>query len=176
MRPPVDAGRIRRFFEEAGRVADRETRIYLTGGATAVLLGWRASTIDLDLKIIPEADALLRALPGIKENLRINVELASPDLFIPELPGWADRSSFVAREGKVSFYHYDFYAQALAKLERGHTQDLADVGEMRRRGLIEASRLRTLFDAIEPELFRYPALDSASFRRAVEHFLTTVGD
>ncbi|HSB35701.1 MAG TPA: DUF6036 family nucleotidyltransferase [Thermoanaerobaculia bacterium] len=175
MRPPVDEERIRRFFEEAGRAADRETRVYLTGGATAVLQGWRASTIDLDLKIIPEADALLRALPGIKESLRINVELASPDLFIPELPGWADRSSFVAREGKVSFYHYDFYAQALAKLERGHTQDLADVGEMWRRGLIEASRLRTLFDAIEPDLFRYPALDAASFRRAVEAFLTTVG-
>lgn len=174
MRPPVDAGRIRRFFEEAGRVADREMRVYVTGGATAVLHGWRTSTIDIDLKIVPEADALLRALPGIKENLRINVELASPDNFIPELPGWADRSSFVAREGKVSFYHYDYYAQALAKLERGHAQDLADVGEMSRRGLIEASRLRELFAAIEQQLYRYPALDPVSFRRAVEEFLESL--
>jgi hypothetical protein len=174
MRPPVDAGRIRRFFEEAGRAADRETRIYLTGGATAVLHGWRVSTIDLDLKIVPETDALLRALPGIKESLRINVELASPDHFIPELPGWAGRCSFVAREGKVSFYHNDYYSQALAKLERGHAQDLADVGEMSRRGLIEASRLRELFDAIEPQLYRYPALDAASFRRALEEFLKTI--
>jgi hypothetical protein len=83
-------------------------------------------------------------------------------------------SSFVAREGKVSFYHYDYYAQALAKLERGHAQDLADVGEMSRRGLIEASRLRELFDAIEPQLYRYPALDAASFRRALEEFLKTI--
>jgi len=175
MRPPVDAGRIRRFFEEAGRAADRETRVYLTGGATAVLHGWRTSTIDLDLKIVPEADALLRALPEIKESLRINIELASPDQFIPELPGWAERSSFVAREGKVSFYHYDYYAQALAKLERGHAQDLADVREMAGRGLIEANRLRDLFELIEPQLYRYPALNAASFRRAVEDFLHTVG-
>jgi hypothetical protein len=175
MRPPVDAGRIRRFFEEAGRAADRETRVYLTGGATAVLHGWRSSTIDLDLKIVPEADALLRALPEIKESLRINIELASPDHFIPELPGWAERSSFVAREGKVSFYHYDYYAQALAKLERGHAQDLADVREMAGRGLIEANRLRDLFELIEPQLYRYPALNAASFRRAVEDFLHTVG-
>jgi hypothetical protein len=35
---------------------DGDTRIYFTGGATAVLYGWRASTIDVDLKIVPDRD------------------------------------------------------------------------------------------------------------------------
>jgi len=59
------------------------------------------------------------------------------DHFIPELPGWQDRSPFIERKGTVSFHHYDFYAQALAKIERGHAQDEADVDEMMRRGAVD---------------------------------------
>jgi len=73
----------------------------------------------------------------LKESLEINVELASPADFIPELPGWEERCMFVCRESRLSFYHYDFYAQALAKIERGHTQDLVDVQEMIRRHLVD---------------------------------------
>lgn len=74
------------------REAVSEGRIYVTGGATAVLHGWRESTLDVDLKIIPHHDRLLRAIPELKESLHINVELASPDDFIPPLPGWEDHS------------------------------------------------------------------------------------
>ena len=142
-----------------------------TGGAPAVLIGWRPTTIDVDLKIVPERDELLRAIPRLKESLQINVELASPDAFIPPLPGWEDRSPVALHEGRVSFHHYDFYAQALAKIERSHRQDLDDAQEMVRRGLVEAGQLRAYYDAIEPQLYRYPALDAATFRRAVEDFL-----
>ena len=38
-------------------------------------------------------------------------------------------------------------------------------------GLVEKPQLRSLFDAIEPDLYRYPAIDPASFRRAVEAFI-----
>jgi hypothetical protein len=34
-------------------------RVFLAGGASAVLLGWRSSTIDVDLKIIPDSDEIL---------------------------------------------------------------------------------------------------------------------
>jgi hypothetical protein len=37
----------------------------------------------------------------------------------------------------LSFFHYDLYAQALAKIERGHALDVTDVEEMFRRALIE---------------------------------------
>ena len=56
----------------------------------------------------------------------MNVELASPDDFIPEVPGWQERSRFIQQEGKLTFFHYDFYAQALAKIERRHTIDEED--------------------------------------------------
>jgi hypothetical protein len=36
----------------------------------------------------------------------------------------------------LAFHHYDFHAQALAKVERGHSQDVADVREMLVRGLV----------------------------------------
>jgi hypothetical protein len=104
-----------------GRTGKTNARIYFVGGVSAVLLGWRESTIDIDLKLIPEASEILKALTDLKERLQINVELASPDDFIPAVPGWEERSGFIAREGSIDFFHYDFYAQALAKIERGHS-------------------------------------------------------
>jgi len=171
MRRPVDAERIRRFMQELGDEAEKDVRLYFTGGATAVLFGWRQSTVDVDVKLEPESDRLFRALPRIKEKLEINIELASPDQFIPELPGWQERSAFIAREGRLSFYHYDFYAQALAKIQRGHSQDRLDVRNMIERGLIGREELRRRFEEIEPRLYRYPAIDPAAFRRAVESAL-----
>ena len=38
---------------------------------------------------------------------------------------------------------------------------------MKRLGLIDMSRLRALFEQIEPELYRYPAIDAPRFRAAV---------
>ena len=154
-----------------GAEADSAARIYLTGGATAVLLGWRAATIDVDLQIIPESDRLFRAIPTLKDSLEINVELASPSDFIPELSGWEQRSIFVSQEHRLSFYHYDLYAQALSKIERSHQQDLADVREMIRRKLVDPADALRHFQEIEPRLYRYPAIDPVAFRRAVESIL-----
>lgn len=168
MREPVDAARLRRVMEAFARAAGGALRIYLVGGTTAVLVGWRASTIDVDLVMRPEDDALLRAIPALKESLRVNVELASPADFIPVPAGWEERSPFVARIGRVDYFHFDLSAQALAKLERGHERDLADVREMLDRGLVDRTRLLDYFARIEPELYRYPAVHPPTFRRGVE--------
>lgn len=167
MRERLTEDRLRTFMRALGRKVSVEGRVYLTGGATAVLLGWRTSTLDIDIKVIPDHDAVLRLIPELKESLQVNVELASPDDFIPPLPGWQDRSTFIAREGTLSFHHYDFYAQALAKIERGHAIDRGDVAEMLRAGLVRPEKLRELFAAIEPQLYRYPAIDPTRFRMAV---------
>lgn len=151
-----------------GREATQEARLYFTGGVTAVLLGWRSSTIDVDVKIEPESDRLLRAMVDLKDRLQLNVELAAPDHFIPPLPGWEERSSFIGREGHLSFYHYDFSAQTLAKIERGHRQDLEDVSRMLESGVVERPELLRRFEQIEDQLHRYPAIDARSFRRRVE--------
>jgi hypothetical protein len=168
MRQLADKEKIDRFMHALGGHARAEVRLFFTGGSTAVLLGWRASTIDIDIRFIPELDELFRALPKLKEELQINVELASPAEFIPELPGWQDRSIFITRIGKISFYHYDPYSQALSKIERGHSQDRSDVERMIESGLVEREQLIAYFKAIEPGLYRYPAIDPKSFRRAVE--------
>ena len=66
--------------------------------------------------------------------------------------------------------HYDPYSQALAKLERGHARDLADVIAMLDRDLISREKLWHLFLAIEPHLQRFPSVYPATFRQAVEIF------
>ena len=98
----------------------------------------------------------------------MNVELASPDQFNPVPAGWEQRSPVVARIGRVTVHHYDLVAQALAKIERGHGRDLADVDAMLARGLISGAEVRAMFARMEPELYRFPALDPPSFRRAVD--------
>lgn len=154
-----------------GRLARTETAVYFTGGATAVIEGWRETTIDVDIKFDPEDDELFRGISTIKERLKLNIELASPADFIPELPGWRDRSTYVGREGKATFYNYDPYSQALAKIERGHEKDLIDVRAMFGRGMIEAEKLRSLFNEIAPLLYRYPAIDPSTFANNVGAFI-----
>ncbi len=168
MREVADKERITAFLNALAREATSETTVYLVGGTSAVLVGWRPATIDVDLVMRPESDAMLRAIPMLKERLHLNVELASPDQFIPVAPGWEDRSPFVSRIGRVTFRHYDFSAQALANIERGHGRDLADVDAMVAHGLITGAQVRNQFARIEGELYRFPAIDPASFRRAVD--------
>jgi uncharacterized nucleotidyltransferase DUF6036 len=175
MRQLADSTRIHALMRALGRAAAASGRVYLTGGATAVLLGWRQTTIDVDLKLVPDQDAVLRTIPALKESLQLNVELAAPDDFIPVRAGWEDRSTFIAQEGRLAFYHFEFIAQALAKIERAHAQDLADVREMIDRGLVDHASLQREFAAIEPQLYRYPAIDPAAFARAVAAITTRHG-
>ncbi len=142
-------------------------RIYFTGGATEVLYGWRAMTIDIDLKADPEPAGFFEALAILKDELEVNVELASPDDFIPAVPGWRERSLFIARRGAIEFFHYDPYGQALSKLQRRYERDLLDVRALLERGFIDADVLQQKFTIIEPLLLSYPAIDADSFRAAV---------
>ena len=168
MRNLADEARIDQFMRALGRAAKSEGRVYLTGGATAVLHGWRESTIDIDIKVVPDNDELLREIPKLKERLNLNVELAAPSDFIPVPDGWEKRSPLIRREGQISFHHFDPVAQALAKAERGHDQDLRDVQQMIASGMIDPVEAIAQFEATEPELYRFPAIDPDSFRRSVE--------
>ena len=46
-----------------------------------------------------------------------------------------------------------------------------DVAEFLNRGLVTRGELVEYFDAIAPEIYRYPALDEASFRRRLAEAL-----
>lgn len=171
MREVATRERIEAFLVALSREAPSPTEVFLVGGTSAVLVGWRESTMDIDLVMRPESDTLLRAIPALKERMHLNVELAAPDHFIPVPPGWEARSPFVSTIGRLTVRHYDFTAQALSKIERGHTRDLSDVREMLARGIVTPEQLRTQFAQVEPELYRYPAVDPESFRRALEAVL-----
>ena len=125
----------------------------------------------------PEQDDVLRALPRIKDDLQINVELASLRRSLASLRRSSpsgrleERSPSAGREGRLTFKHFDLYSQALAKLERGHIQDLDDVHAVLERGLVEADRLRNAFAEIEPQLYRFPAVDPADYKERVDEFL-----
>lgn len=112
MRELADSARIEQFMRELGRAVRVDGRVYLTGGATAVLYGIR-------------------------------------------------------KEGKLSFHHFDPVAQALSKVERGHDQDIQDIREMIATGLVNPAEALTQFKAIEPALYRFPAIDPVSFRKSV---------
>lgn len=144
--------------------------MYLTGGATALLEGWRASTLDVDIKLDPEPEGAFEAIAKLKNELDLNVELASPDMFVPPVPGWADRSPYIATYGKIDAHHFDLLSQALAKVERGHDRDRADVEAMVQAGHFTLAELRAAFAEIQPELVRYPGIDAEAFAQKVLAF------
>lgn len=160
-----------KLFEYLGSRIKTSGTLYLTGGASAVLVGWRDRTVDVDCKFHPEPQGIYEALQEAKEKLDINIELAAPDHFIPPVPGWDSRSKFVGRYGQLDVYHYDFYSQALAKIERGHNRDLSDVESMVTLGLIEREKVGEFFQAIAGDLLRYPSINQKAFAKKVHDFL-----
>ena len=83
MRERVDRTRLHAFMRALAVATRRPLQVDLVGGATAVLEGWRDSTVDVDLRFGDDSDTVLRAIPTIKEQLDMNVELASPADFMP---------------------------------------------------------------------------------------------
>jgi hypothetical protein len=100
VRDLADADRIRRFMRALGAAAREDGDVYFTGGATAVLLGWRKGTLRTQEHVAhqcrPRLAARLRPGPG----------------------GWEERSLFADREGRLTFRHFDPYGQARELLAR----------------------------------------------------------
>lgn len=149
----------------------RNYRVYFVGGATAVLAGWRASTIDADLHA--EQDEVFRDIQGVKERLRLNIEFVRPEDFVPPLRGSSSRHRFVERVGAIDFFHYDPYAQLLSKVVRGFRKDLLDAERFIASEMVEPSRFRELVEAIpDSDYARYPTLSPDAVRSAVDDFLS----
>lgn len=171
MRRKVTSDSLNQFMQALALASRSPGKVYLTGGATALLLGFREQTIDIDLKLDPEPQGAFEAIAQLKSKLNVNVELASPDDFIPRPPNWRERARHIATVNEVEFFHYDFALQALAKIERGHAQDLEDVRLLLRHGYVTPDELGRVFEAIEPALVRYPAIDPQQFKNKVATFL-----
>jgi len=146
-------------------------RAYFIGGATAVDRGWRDSTIDADLHA--SDNRLFTHVQQIKDRLRVNVELARPEDFVPPLQGSEDRHILIETIGQVSFFHYDPYAQLFSKVVRGFRQDLEDAARFLDDGLVETERFRMLVHGIPDESYsRYPNLSRTTVEDVVQDFLS----
>ena len=167
----LDVNKLMMFLEKLGESATSDGNCYLTGGTSALLIGWRDSTIDADIKFDPEPSGVFDAIAKLKYEFDINVELASPDDFIPPLMAWKSRSRFIGKFGRLTVFHYDFTAQALSKLARGHERDIADVNAMLERGLVTSKSLSDGLLEISPDLKRYPAIDENDLQQRVRKFL-----
>jgi hypothetical protein len=165
---------LRELMEELARTAPagESYRVYVVGGGTAVLAGWRPSTIEADL--YSERDEVFRDVQGIKNRLRLNIEFARPEHFVPPLAGSADRHVFVDRVGDIDFYHYDPYAQLLSKIVRGFRKDLLDAEHFLDSGMVDPRRFRELVDEIPDSAYaRYPSLSRDSVLAAVADAVPT---
>jgi len=167
----ITVERLRQFMDELAALARSPGKIYFTGGATALLLGFREQTIGIDIKLDPEPEGVFEAIAQLKNRLDLNVELASPDDFIPATSDWREKTPLIATVGKVQYFHYDLALQALSKLERGHARDIEDVRNLIRHGHVTIEELRRKFAEIEPRLIRYPAVDIQKFKTNLENFL-----
>jgi hypothetical protein len=163
------------LMRELARSANpkRHYRIYLVGGGTAVLEGWRESSIAADL--YAKQDDIFRDVQRIKERLNLNIELARPEDFVPPLEGSETRHVFIDTIGRVSFYHYDPYAQLLSKIVRGFARDLADAKAFVASGMVDPDRFRNLVQGIPESVYsKYPRLSPQAVRAAVDDFLSTL--
>lgn len=62
VRADSDKAKLEEFMEALGQRVKGPGTIYLTSGATALLFGWRAKTIDVDSKADPEPRGLFEAI------------------------------------------------------------------------------------------------------------------
>ena len=157
MRPPIDRLRVHYFLVKLGMEFHFPARLYLVGGTTLVYEGLREQSLDIDIsyEVADEHDAeFTRVLRKLKEEMQVNVELASPGDFIPLPSGWKERAQHVGRFGQVDVFHFDLYSTALSKIERGREGDFQDVLSMLRGGQIALNELRAAFENILPRIER----------------------
>jgi len=155
MRPPIDRLRVHYFLVKLGMEFRHPARLYLVGGTTLVYEGLREQSLDIDIsyEVADEDDAeFARVLRGLKEDMQINVELASPGDFIPLPAGWKERAKHVGRFGQVDVFHFDLYSTALSKIERGREGDFQDVLAMLQGGQIRFDELRQAYENILPRI------------------------
>jgi hypothetical protein len=175
MRQQLTRELLEQLMKELARGAPKRGTypVYLVGGGTAVLMGWRRASIDVDL--YSDRDIVFRDIQSIKERLDINVEFARPEDFVPPLKATADRHVFIATIASVSFYHYDPYAQILSKIVRGFERDVRDARDFVRSGMVEPERLQTLVAGISDAAYSgYPSLSRSGVELAVSGFLSSL--
>jgi hypothetical protein len=66
MRSNIDPQKIDRLMQALGRESQGSGCIYFTGGVSALLIGWRSSTVDVDIRLDPEPQGIFQAIAKLK--------------------------------------------------------------------------------------------------------------
>lgn len=132
MRELADAERIHRFMRTLGSSADSDGACYLTSGATPVLLGWRPSTSTSTSASSPRLTGSCERFRSTRTSsgssrARVAGRLHSGDAWLgkPEPVRLARR--------KADLLPLRSLRAGARKVERAHSQDLADVDAMLER-------------------------------------------
>jgi hypothetical protein len=140
VRELAERDRIVRFLRILGRRLRSPVRLYLVGGSIIVDLGLREATLDVDFVAQSDTASALdefeQLIPVLKNELRINVEPASPGDFIPVPPDILARSPYVRTYGNLHVYYYDLPSTVISKAARGAERDLADIESLVRAGAV----------------------------------------
>ena len=70
----------------------------------------------------------------------------------------------------------DLCMQALAKIERGFSQDLADARGLVEKKFISIENLRKRFAQIEDRFIRYPVINPDEFKAKLEAFISSLSE
>jgi len=68
----AETPKIERLMQAFGRESQGAGCIYFTGGASALLIGWRSSTVDVDIRLDPEPLGIFQAIAKLKNVLKTN--------------------------------------------------------------------------------------------------------
>lgn len=160
---------IQSFMKSVGKVLKKRATLYLTGGSTAILYGFREGTIDID--IAGDMDELFSHISKMKERLQINIEMAKPTDFVPSLKDEKNRHILIGTFGKATFMHFDPYALAFSKIVRGHATDIADAKALMTSKLVDAKKLCAMVKRLSDHDFaKYPRLNRPAIEAAIESF------
>src|ERR1043165_7442925 len=99
MRRKLTKETLKQFMQELGAAAKSPGKVYLTGGATALLLGFREQTIDIDLKLGRDPAGVFEPVAVLKNALDLNGEVASPADFCRAPSDWRERSQPIGTFG-----------------------------------------------------------------------------
>ena len=84
--------------------------------------------------------------------------------------GETDADKVRRLEGEPGSWSRLLHRRSHRRHARVETVHLSDVDRMVAEGLVEPGRLFELYERVEPDLVRYPALDAATLRRKLEEF------
>jgi hypothetical protein len=94
---------------------------------------------------------------------------------VPPLEGSECRHVLIETVDRVSFYHYDPYAQLLSKVVRGFARDLVDARAFVTTGMVNPDRFKALVHGIPDAVYaKYPRLSPRAVRAAVHDFLASL--